>query len=116
MRAVQRFVERAIASPKDSGRLAGRLLRFDRSLGLQSAAVRDQCTSLGKPLQLRLAQAEFAEHLSVVLSLESRRADRRQLIRENARGGRAICIRRRCDPAPTGPRPNSRSTPSASVP
>ena len=80
MRAIQCFVERRIASPKDSGRLAGRLLRFDRSLGLQSAAVRDQCASLGKPLQLRLAQAEFAEHLAVVLSLESRRADRRQLI------------------------------------
>src|SRR6266849_851672 len=72
-----------IASPRMAprpGRLTRRLSWFGRGFRLQHTAVRDEHAGLGKLLQLRLAHAEFAEHLAVVLPWTSRRTDRRELI------------------------------------
>lgn len=67
------------AASQSSG-LAWSLRWLGRRLGLKRTGVRDEHADFGKSLQLRLTHSELTKHLSVVLALESRRADRRQFV------------------------------------
>src|SRR5271154_640083 len=67
-----------------SGGLTRLGLGFGYDLGLQRAAMRDKHACFAQALQLRLADAEFAEHRPVMFALESGRPDRRQFFRRKA--------------------------------